>query len=191
MGVERLAELRIVVAEKVAYPCRECGGKGYGHFPERGLEAGDHVECPACVGTGKVYPLRWWCPEAFPPPYPSEEQILALHWPEGEAQWKFRKEHQGHTTHDVPCSTCADRGWVPAEAGLHDLMAAAGKCGIRLSLSWEVVRVVHGIEGDDTELRLMIKATGRERVARRRVDEPIDGLGILCAAYEAVATVQE
>lgn len=29
-------------------PCAECGGKGYGHFPSHGMEAGDHVPCPKC-----------------------------------------------------------------------------------------------------------------------------------------------
>lgn len=45
--------------------CPECEGRGKGHFPEDGLERGDHVSCPHCKGSG-MKPTGTWLILPFP-----------------------------------------------------------------------------------------------------------------------------
>ena len=73
--------------------CRYCRGQGRGHFPdEDGNEAGEHVVCLVCGGSGQqgtedIPTGRYVAPELPSPP---------ISWPHLYASWLV----VGQTNHD-------------------------------------------------------------------------------------------
>lgn len=156
---DRLAELRLAVAEKLAYVCAECSGSG--RDPHMASNAGRRVDCAACRGEGKVWPLR--------------EECFGCH---NQKPYTYSQGGRDYKIFKSSCPHCQGRGWMPAEGGLHDLISAAAKCGIRLHFGI-------GRSGD----WVLANSYSHDTSLVRLLYDPTDALGILCAAYEAVDEV--